>query len=129
MDFLKKFKELFVDATLGLVKQYQAKSLDIVKINAAACYIRGVQVLRQQVLVFTLILFLVAMAAVAVVAVPLVLLALTPWSREVKLVVAVLLGAVDISLPLFMAAHFLSEKKWMEFTKSDELIDSLTKES
>ena len=127
MDFLKKFKELFLDATVGLVKQYQSKSIDLVKLEAAACYVRGIQLLRQQVLLLAWILFLVATAAVGVIVVPLVWLALAPWPVAVKLWLAVLLGVVDIGLPLGILAHLLSEKKWMELSKSDELMESVVK--
>ena len=66
MDFLKKFKGLLLDATVGLVKQYQSKSIDLVKLEAAACYVRGVQLLRRQVFLLTVVLFLVVTAAVGV---------------------------------------------------------------
>ena len=127
MDIFKKLKELFIDSTVGLIKQYQAKSIDLVKIEAAAFYIRILQLLRRQALILTLLLFLVVMVAAGIVIVPLVLLALSPWPREVKLVITFLLGASDILIPLFLLTHFLSEKKWMEFTKSDELMESVMK--
>ena len=127
MDFLKKFKELLIDATIGLVKQYQDKTLRLVKIEALSVYIRSIQLLRRQVLIFTVILFLISVTAAAIVIVPFVLLALAPWSRQVKLVLALLIGTGDICVPLFMLKHWLSEEKWMEFTKSNELMDSIMK--
>ena len=127
MDFLKKFKELFLAATVDLVKQYQSKSIDLVKLEAAACYVRGVQLLRGQILLLAAILFLVATAAVSVIVVPLVWLALAPWPAEVKLWLVVLLGILDIGLPLGILAHLLSEKKWMALSKSDELMESVMK--
>ena len=127
MDFLKKFKELFLDATVGLIKQYQSKSIDLVKLEAAACYVRGIQLLRRQVLLLAAILFLVATAAVGVIVVPFVWLTLAPWPIGVKLWLALFLGVLDISLPLGILAHHLSEKKWMELSKSDELMESVMK--
>jgi len=38
-----------------------------------------------------------------------------------------LLGVIDIGVPLGVLAYFLSEKKWMELSKSDELVESVTK--
>ncbi len=127
MDFLKKFKELLIDATVGLVKQYQAKTLHLVKIEVLSVYIQGIQLLRRQALIFTTLLFLVAVSAIAVVIVPFVLLILVPWPREVKFVLALLIGTGDICVPLLMLKYWLSEEKWMEFTKSNELMDRLLK--
>ncbi len=125
MDFLKGFKELFIDGAIDAVRQYQSKSVDLVKIEAAAWYIRGIQLVHRQALVFALILFLVVIAAAAIVVVPFFLLTLAPWTKEAKWIVALLLGAVDITVPLLMLAHILSEKNWMQFTKSGEFIESV----
>ncbi len=127
MDLVKKFKELLLDATVGLFKQYQSKSIDLVKLEAAAYYLRIIQLLRKQVLVLAVILFVVATAAAAVVVVPFVWLAFAPLSREIKLFLAILLGVIDIGVPLAVLAHFLSEKKWIEFSRSDELMQSVLK--
>jgi hypothetical protein len=127
MDFLKKFKGLLLDATVGLVKQYQSKAMDLVKLEAVACYVRGVQLLRQQVLLVAGILFLVVVSAVAVIIVPLVWLALAPFPYKIKLTLALILGLADIAVPLGILAYLLSEKKWMEFSKSDELLASVMK--
>ena len=127
MDFLKKFKELLVDATIGLVNQYKAKTIDLVKIEAAVFYIRMMRLLHRQVLAFALILFLLATAAAGFVIGPLALVALAPLTREVKLMLVLLLVIVDIGVPLWMLNHFFSEKKWMELTKSNEMIDQVMK--
>ena len=125
MDFLKGFKELFIDGAIDVVKQYQSKSVDLVKIEAAAWYLRGIQLVHRQALIFALVLFLAVMAASAIVVVPFFLLTLAPWTREVKWIVALLLGAADIAVPLLVLAHLLSEKNWIRFTKSGEFIESV----
>ena len=127
MDFLKKFKELLMDATIGLVKQYQAKTLGLVKLEATAYYLRMMQLIHRQILVFLLVLFLVMVAAAGLVIVPLALLVLVPLTREAKLVLALLLAIADIGAPLLILNHFLSEKKWMEITKANEMIDHAMK--
>ncbi len=125
MDFLKGFKELFIDGAIDAVKQYQSKSVDLVKIEAAAWYLRGIQLVHRQALLFAFILFLVVVAAAAIVVVPFFLLTLAPWTREVKWVIALLLGAAGIAIPLLVLAHVLSEKNWMRFTKSGEFIENV----
>ena len=72
-------------------------------------------------------LFLVATAALGVIVVPLVWLAWAPWPIGVKLWLAVLLGILDIGLPLGVLAHLFSEKKWMELSRSDELMENILK--
>lgn len=127
MDFLKKFKDLLIDATVGLVKEYQVKSLGLVKIEATAFYVRMMQLLHRQILLFALVLFLVIIASVSIVIVPFFIVALVPLARAVKLILALMLGIIDIGVPLFLLNFFLSEKKWMEFTKSNEMIDHVMK--
>jgi len=127
MDFLKRFKGLLLDATVGFIKQYRSKSIGLMKLKAAVYYLRAVQIVRRHVLIVAAILFLVETAAVAVIVVPFVWLALSPGSRAVKFLLALLLGVIDIGVPLGVLAYFLSEKKWMELSKSDELVESVTK--
>ena len=127
MDLLKKFKALLLDATVGLVKQYQSKTIDLVKLEAATYYVRGIQLLRKQVLALVTVLLSVVVMAVSMIVVPFVWLAWTPCPRGVKLCLAILLGIIDIGVPLGVLIHFLSEKKWMEFSKSDELIENVMK--
>ena len=116
-----------MDATIGLVNQYKAKTIDLVKIEAAVFYIRMMRLLHRQVLAFALILFLLATAAAGFVIGPLALVALAPLTREVKLMLVLLLVIVDIGVPLWILNHFFSEKKWMELTKSNEMMDHVIK--
>ncbi len=127
VDILKGLKGLVIDGVVDAVKQYQSKSASLVKIKATLWYIQGVQLLRRQTLVFALILFLVVMAALAIVIVPFILLAIAPWTQNVKWTVALLLGLADIAVPLLLLARLFSEKRWMRFTKSNELLENALK--
>ena len=129
LDFVEKFKELFWDATVGILKQYQEKSLDIVKLEAAGFYVRAIQLLRRQTLTLALVIFLIVIAAVAIVVAPLVLVSLAPWTRGVKIVLGLVLGIIDVGVPILLVQNLFSEKRWMETTKTDEILERVMKNS
>jgi hypothetical protein len=124
-DVLKGIKDIFVDGAVDLVRQYQAKSTRFVQIKALTWYIQAIKGARIQVLALTGAIFLVVVAASALVIAPITLVLLSPWTREVKIIVVAVLGVIDIALPLAILAHFLSEKSWMKFTQASRLMDEV----
>ena len=121
---LKKWTDLFVDATIGLVKQYQNKTFSLAKIKTAEAYVKAVKILRQQFITLCAILFCVSLIAVSLVVIPVVLIFCAPWTLQVKVSLTCLLAVTSVFLPLIGLRHILSEKKWMEFTKAADLVDS-----
>ncbi len=121
----KQFSDLVYDATLGLAKQYQTKAVDLVKIEAAALYIKGVKALREHCLALLMLAFCFMVLAFAVVVMPLALVLALDLGLRAKMLAVVLLGIVDICVPLAVINRYLSEKTWMQASKSDELLEKV----
>ncbi len=122
MEILKKFSDLLFDTALSVVGDYQRKAMDLAKIEAAACYVKGVQVVRRQCLTLLLIVFSLILLAVAIVVIPLTLIFMVPLSLELKIAAVCLMGVLTLGIAFAVLSHFLSSEKWMEFSKSNELV-------
>ena len=121
---LKKWTDLFVDATVGLVKQYQMKTLSLAKIKTAEVYVKTVKALRQQFISLCALVFCMVLIAVSLVVIPVVLIFCAPWTLPVKIALTCGLTVLTIILPLTALRYILSEKKWMEFTKAADLVEN-----
>lgn len=126
LEFIKRCKGLLYDVTIGLAKNYQDKAVHIAKLQAATIYLKGVQIVRQHCVALVGIVFFVAIAAVSIVVIPVAFVLVAPVSLATKMAILGLLGLLFIIVPLIAVNHAMSEEKWMEFTKSKELIDELT---
>ena len=126
LEFIKRFKGLLYDATIGLVKNYQDKAIHIAKLQAATFYLQSIQVIRKQCIILCSILFCLAIAAVGIVVVPVAFVLAVPMSVGTKAALLAVLGITYIAVPLVMMNRYMSEERWLEFTKSKELIEELT---
>ncbi len=120
-----KLKGLAYGLTLGLLKEYQEKTAQLIKMQAATFYLKGVQLMHRQILGLAALVFILTVLAVAVVMVPIALVALSPWTATTKMVVIAGLGILDVALSLWIISQMLSEEKWLEITKSNEIIERL----
>ena len=114
------------DATIGLAKLYQKKTLQLVKITAASAYLQVLKSARKHVLFLGLAIFAVVLLAVSVVVVPVALILIAPWSPLVKTIELVALGAIYIGTVLACLQSVFSEEKWMKASGFQELMDSIT---
>ena len=122
---IRQIADFLSGTLLTAVKDYQQKSLDIAKIEAAALYLRTVKIVRRQLLALSGLVLCIVALAVALVAFPIALVLLLPASVALKCVLLLLLASVDIGVPLYFFCRFFSESRWMEFTKSDEVISQV----
>ena len=126
MQFLNKLTDLLYDATLGLLKQYQEKTIDLAKIHAATYLVKAVQIVRRQTLLFVLFVVCLFVLAAGIVILPLALVFLSPWNAGVKVFFVLFLGILDVAIPAAILSRVFSEKKWLEFTKAQELLDKVS---
>ena len=124
---IKKFIELFFDSTLGLLRQYQKKSFHMARVAAAAVYVQGVQALRKQLLTLFRVLIAAFVMAFALVVTPFFIVMLIPTDPGVKIMLAAFLGLIYILIPAVFLWTLFSEKKWMEISGSERLVETLTK--
>ena len=124
-----KVYDLAYDATIGLVKLYRKKTLELVKITAASVYLQGLRVARKHLLLVFCAIFAAMLSAVAVVVVPVALVMIAPWSTGVKVVWIAALGLVDTGIIFVCLKSVFSEEKWMKASGFQELLDSINTDS
>ncbi len=120
-------KGLIYEATIGLAREYQRKTLDLARITAATYYLKAVKSLRHVAVGIFLVTIASVVFAVALVVVPITLVLLAPWTPVQKSFAVALLGVADISVTVIYLMYLFSEENWMKVTKSQEFIDEIMK--
>ena len=120
-----KVAELAYGATLGLLKQYQQKALELAKITLAMFYAHLLKIARKHLLLFCLLLFGTMVSAVAVVAIPVTLILLTPWSVAIKAVLLLILGSAYVAGTAWVFLVLFSEDRWMKLSGVDDLLKDI----
>ena len=123
--FWTKLSDLAYDATIGLAKLYQKKTLEFIKISAASMYLQGLKMARKHMLLLFSGIFAVLVLAVTVVAVPLALVMVSPWTAGVKALLIAGIGLVYATATFLALRSVLSEEKWMKASGFQEFVDSI----
>lgn len=121
-----KVSTLLYDATLGLLKQYQRKSLELVKIAVASFYIQVLRTTRKHLLLACFLFFGTMVSAVAAVVVPVAMVLLTPWSLAIKMVCLLVLGSFYIGGTAWMFLLLFSQENWMKISGMNDLLDAIS---
>ncbi len=127
-EFLKRLTEMAYDATIGLAKSYQEKTVTLAKLHAAQIYMKFVQGARKQIATIAGAVFCAVIAAVGLVVIPLALILLSDLSRNWKLVWIAALGVVTVAVPLTVFFMVFSEKAWLKFSKSQKIMEDIISE-
>lgn len=125
----KKLRGLIFDATIGLVREYHQKTVTLARITAVSFYLHAIKALRSAAIVLFLVVLVSAVFAVALVMVPIVLILISPLTMFYKVFWISVLGIVEVGAPLLLLSNLFSEGRWMKFTKSKELVDSIVNPS
>lgn len=120
-----KFQGLLYDATIGLIRDYQKKTLELVKIATATCYLQTLQSLRRVAVIFFLVTLASIVFAMALVIVPIALVLISPWTVTQKMIAILCFGLLDAGAALAYLANLFSENNWMKVTKSQEIVDKI----
>ena len=126
---VKKFVDILYDATYGLAKQYQKKTIELAKITAAQYYLQGMKALRKHLVAIVGVVFCAMLFVVTSVALPLALVAVAPIGATAKMTAIALIGVFLLLVSGLMIQALFSEKRWMEITGSKEWIEKLTNQS
>ena len=121
----KKIQDLLYDATFGLVREYQRKTLELARLTAASYYIQGVKALRKAAITLFLVTLATVVFSMAVVVVPVAVVLVSPWAWPQKVIAVLALGLLDAGAALVFLAHLFSEERWMKITKSQEFVDKI----
>ena len=116
---------LAYNATLGLLKQYQQKTLELVRVQAALLYTQTLRIARKHLLLLCVLLFGTMVSAVALVVIPVVLVLLTPWSTAIKAVCLLILGSTYIAGTAWIFLVLFSEERWMRYSGVREWLDEI----
>ncbi len=122
---LKAIIDILSGTFVHLVGQLREKVIEIAKIEASAFYIRCVMIARRACLLAVLLTFCVLMIALSLVVIPPILVLSSDLDSQTKLTIIGILGGLDILLPTFFIWRFFSQKRWMRFTRSDELLKTV----
>ena len=126
MDILKKAGDLLWEATFGLLRSYQDKTVELAKIEAVSLYVKSVQVVRQHLLFLIAVLFSLMVVAVTLLVVPIALILCAPWTVPAKAIIIFVFGVVYLSIPAVILFQVFSEKRWMQITLADEWLGKVT---
>lgn len=111
------------------MNRYRRLSIDLVKIEAAACYLKAIQAGRQGLLAALLVWLGVFLFALGVVLLHAGLFAcLYLWFQTLAAVAIGLLalGGLYVIVILLIVGRFLSERSWMKLFKADKIVAGLT---
>jgi hypothetical protein len=109
-----------------LFKQWKQTSIDLAKIEAAIYYVKGIQALRSLLMMVFILFSSLVMFLMGMIVIHYILLFLIPLSHQARVVTAILLGIMDLALPVYIFWNVFSEKRWMHLSKSDEIVEKVT---
>ena len=130
--FNRFIKGLVTAAALWFFNRYRRLSIDLVKIEATAYYIKAIQAGRQRLLSALLVwlgIFFFALGLVMLHASLFVGLYL--WFQSLAAVAIGLfgLGGIYVGVILLVARRIFSEEVWLKFFRADKLVEDLTTKS
>ena len=120
-----KLYDFAYDATIGLAKLYQQKTMELVKLTASAAYVQALKVLRKHILLLFIGVFAVAVLAVAVVVLPVSLVMVSEWNASTKIYTLLGLLLTYILVIALCLQNIFSQKKWMKASGIQDLLNSL----
>lgn len=119
-------KGLLAAIGIKLLDNYRRLSVQLLKIEAARCYVHGVQMARMSALGLMWIGFLIALIGVGALLFHAGLFILLPGSLEVKAAIAMVLGLVYVALGWVALRAALDEKTWMEKSGAAKMLQDAT---
>lgn len=119
-------KGLLAAIGIKLLDNYRRLSVQLLKIEAARCYLHGVQMARMSVLGLMWIGFLIALIGVGALLFHAGLFILLPGSLEVKAAIAMVLGLIYVALGWLALRAALDEKTWMEKSGAAKMLQDAT---
>ena len=111
---------------LSILTTYQRR-VSLIKIEAAKAYVLGVKTMRFLLLSAMLALFSLVLFASGLLLIYTALFAYSGWSVQVKFLVALLLGGLEIFVASGILFYLFSEKTWVKFSGIKHVLNSAVK--
>lgn len=125
-------RTLFMAVSVWLLNKYRQTSLELIKLEAAIGYVKGVRSARQGFLAVLSVLLSAGLLAAGFVLLHVGLGLLLYAAFQSWLVIGVVLlvlGILYTIVPLLTIRRLCAEKTWMQFFKADQLVEQVTKKS
>jgi hypothetical protein len=114
---------------LKVLDNYRRLSLQLLKIEAAKCYLRGVQIARLSALGLLGMGLLISLIGVGALLFHAGLFILLPWTAEAKAVLGMALGLVYVVTGGIALRAAMDEKAWMEKSGAADMLKDATGQS
>lgn len=122
-------KALMMTFGMGLLNSYRRLSIDLLKIQGAMAYVKGVQTVRRWWIGALLLASVLLLLAAGFVMIHVGFFLWVPWAPATKGLVLLGLGLIYMGLALAVLFKLCSEKAWMESSQANKLIEQATRKS
>ena len=115
---------------MWLLNKYRQTSLELIKLELAIGYVKGVRSARQAFLAVLVVVLGAGLLAAGFMLLHIglgILLYLAFQNWWTVGVVLLILGTLYTLVPLFIIRRLCAEKTWMRFFKADKLVEQVTK--
>jgi len=121
------FKDLIKGFLAGiagkLLDNYRRLSIQLLKIEAAKCYLHGVRMARLSAVGLMLMGLVIALICAGLMLLHAGLFILLPWTVEAKAVLAMLMGLVYVIIGIVVLRAAMDEKTWMDKSGASEMLE------
>ena len=128
--FTRLLRTLFTTASMWLLNKYRQTSLELIKLELAIGYVKGVRSARQAFLAMLVVLLGAGLLAAGFMLLHIglgILLYLAFQNWWAVGLVLLILGTLYTLVPLFIIRRLCAEKTWMQFFRADKLVEQVTK--
>lgn len=109
---------------INAARKYKGK-VSLIKIRAAQSYVLGIKKARTFLLGASLMAIALMLLASGLILIQFAVFAYSNWSKEVKLMIACLLGGAELLTAAGIMVYLFREKSWIKYTGVQKLIDTL----
>ncbi len=123
-------RTLLATTSVWLLNKYRQKSLELIKLEAAIGYVKGVRSARQAFLAVLVVVLGAGLLAAGFVllhiglGILLYLIFQNWWALGLAILA---LGILYVIVPLLVIRRLCAEKTWMHFFKADKIVGQVTK--
>lgn len=120
-------RALMMTFGVGLLNSYRKLSLDLLKIQAASAYLKGVQTVRRAWIAALLMAVVLLLLAAGFVMLHVGLFFWIPGTMATKAVVLMGLGLLYMAVALGVIIALCSEKAWLKSSHASQFIEEATR--
>lgn len=124
--FKNLFNGILAGIAIKLLDNYRQLSLQLLRIEAAKCYLRGVQLARLSAIGLVQVGLLIALIGIGALLLHVGLFILLPWSVATKAILGICLGLAYMTIGCVALHAAMGERVWMEKSGGAAMLDEAT---